>query len=32
MRATAEAKPNGNGPEMNPFYEEGNAYLGAGVS
>ncbi len=22
-----EAKPNGNGPEMNPFYEEGNAYL-----
>jgi peptidyl-prolyl cis-trans isomerase A (cyclophilin A) len=22
-----EAKPNGNGPEMNPFYEAGNAYL-----
>jgi peptidyl-prolyl cis-trans isomerase A (cyclophilin A) len=22
-----EARPNGNGPEMNPFYEEGNAYL-----
>jgi len=22
-----EAKPNGNGPEMNPYYEEGNAYL-----
>ena len=22
-----EAKPNGNGPEMNPFYEEGNTYL-----
>jgi peptidyl-prolyl cis-trans isomerase A (cyclophilin A) len=22
-----EAKPNGNGPEMNPLYEEGNAYL-----
>jgi peptidyl-prolyl cis-trans isomerase A (cyclophilin A) len=22
-----EAKPNGNGPEMTPFYEEGNAYL-----
>jgi peptidyl-prolyl cis-trans isomerase A (cyclophilin A) len=22
-----EAKPNGNGPEMNPFYEEGNSYL-----
>jgi peptidyl-prolyl cis-trans isomerase A (cyclophilin A) len=22
-----EAKPNGKGPEMNPFYEEGNAYL-----
>ena len=22
-----EAKPNGNGPEMNPFYEEGNAYF-----
>jgi peptidyl-prolyl cis-trans isomerase A (cyclophilin A) len=22
-----EAKPNGNGPEMNPFYAEGNAYL-----
>jgi peptidyl-prolyl cis-trans isomerase A (cyclophilin A) len=22
-----ESKPNGNGPEMNPFYEEGNAYL-----
>jgi peptidyl-prolyl cis-trans isomerase A (cyclophilin A) len=22
-----EAKPNGNGPEMNPFYEEGNGYL-----
>jgi peptidyl-prolyl cis-trans isomerase A (cyclophilin A) len=22
-----EAKPNGNGPEMNPFYEEGNVYL-----
>lgn len=22
-----EAKPNGSGPEMNPFYEEGNAYL-----
>lgn len=22
-----EAKPNGNGPEMNPFYQEGNAFL-----
>ena len=22
-----EAKPNGNGPEMNPFYAEGNSYL-----
>jgi peptidyl-prolyl cis-trans isomerase A (cyclophilin A) len=22
-----EAKPQGKGPEMNPFYEEGNAYL-----
>jgi peptidyl-prolyl cis-trans isomerase A (cyclophilin A) len=22
-----EAKPNGNGPEMNPYYDEGNAYL-----
>jgi peptidyl-prolyl cis-trans isomerase A (cyclophilin A) len=22
-----EAKPTGNGPEMTPFYEEGNAYL-----
>jgi len=22
-----EARPNGSGPEMNPFYEEGNAYL-----
>jgi peptidyl-prolyl cis-trans isomerase A (cyclophilin A) len=22
-----EAKPTGNGPEMNPFYEEGNVYL-----
>jgi peptidyl-prolyl cis-trans isomerase A (cyclophilin A) len=22
-----EAKPNGNGPEMTPFYEEGNTYL-----
>jgi peptidyl-prolyl cis-trans isomerase A (cyclophilin A) len=22
-----EAKPNGNGPEMNHFYEEGNSYL-----
>jgi peptidyl-prolyl cis-trans isomerase A (cyclophilin A) len=22
-----EAKPQGRGPEMNPFYEEGNAYL-----
>jgi peptidyl-prolyl cis-trans isomerase A (cyclophilin A) len=22
-----EAKPTGKGPEMNPFYEEGNAYL-----
>jgi peptidyl-prolyl cis-trans isomerase A (cyclophilin A) len=22
-----EARPTGNGPEMNPFYEEGNAYL-----